>query len=227
MTWSQKSAFNHATYFPLAGAHTTAPCAQCHKNGNYLTVPTSPCSACHMTDFQNATSPVPHTGFSTACDSCHRFSDTTWSQKSAFNHATYFPLAGAHVTAPCAQCHKNNNYLTVPTTPCSACHMADYQNAISPVNHIAAGFPTTCDTCHKFSDTLWSQGTFNHTWFPRNHGNSGGVCSACHTNPSNYAVFSCTICHSQGQTNQQHQGRPGYVYNSQACYSCHPNGRGD
>ena len=36
--------------------------------------------------------------------------------------------------------------------------MTDYQTATRPVNHIAAGFPTTCDTCHKFSDTHWSAG---------------------------------------------------------------------
>jgi hypothetical protein len=300
-TWAQKSAFSHAAYFPLAGAHVTAPCAQCHKNNNYLTVPKNPCSACHLadyqtaispvnhvaaafpttcdtchrfsdtlwsqavfthstftlagvhatqacaachkggvykgtprdcytchlTDFQSATSPVPHNGFPTACDSCHRYTDSTWAQKSAFSHNAYFTLAGAHVTAPCAQCHKNNNYLTVPVGPCSACHLADYQTAISPVNHVAAGFPTTCDTCHKFSDTLWSQAVFNHTWFPRNHGNSGGVCASCHTNPSNYTIFSCTICHSQAATSPptHHNGVAGYVWNSQACYSCHPNGK--
>ncbi len=232
-TWQQKTPFNHATYFALAGAHATSPCTQCHNPpyapspNNYLTVPTSPCSACHQTDFQNATSPVPHTGFPTACDQCHKFTDNTWSQKSAFNHATYFPLAGAHATTTCVNCHKNGNYLTVPTAPCYACHQTDYQNAISPVNHIAAGFPTTCDTCHKFSDTLWSQAVFNHTWFPRNHGNSGGVCSRCHTNPSNYTVFSCTICHTAAQTNPHHNGVSGYVYQSSACYACHPNGGGN
>jgi hypothetical protein len=226
-TWQQKTPFNHSAYFALAGAHTTAPCASCHKNNNYTTIPTSPCSACHMTDFQNATTPVNHAGFATTCDSCHRFSDTTWSQKSAFVHNAYFTLAGAHTTAPCASCHKNNNYTTVPTSPCSACHMTDYQAATSPVNHIAAGFPTTCDTCHKFSDTSWLQATFNHTWFPTNHGNAGGVCASCHTNPSDYLVFTCLTCHSKSQTDQQHQGRAGYVYQSQACYSCHPRGRGD
>ncbi|MFI5166915.1 MAG: hypothetical protein ACHQQS_09870, partial [Thermoanaerobaculales bacterium] len=117
---------------------------------------------------------------------------------------------------------------TVPTSPCYACHATDYQNATSPVNHVASGFPTTCDTCHKFSDTLWTQAVFNHTWFPQNHGSSGGVCSACHTNPANYALFSCTTgCHPQSQTDSQHRGRAGYVYNSTACYSCHPRGSGD
>ncbi len=223
-SWTLASTFNHATYFPLAGVHTTTACANCHVNGNYTTVPTT-CVGCHLSDYQGATTPVNHVGLPTTCNSCHNFADASWTLASTFNHANYFPLAGAHSTTACANCHVNGNYTTVPTGPCYACHATDYQNAISPVNHIAAGFPTTCDTCHKFSDTSWLQGTFNHTWFPINHGNSGGICTVCHTNPSNYAVFSCTTgCHPQSEANQQHQGVPGYVYSSPACYSCHPNG---
>jgi len=223
-SWTQGT-FNHSI-FPLAGVHATIPCSSCHINGNYTTIPTT-CIGCHQTDFQNATAPVNHAGFSTTCTTCHSFSDAAWTLASTFNHASYFPLAGAHTTAPCASCHINGNYTTVPTSPCYACHATDYQNAISPVNHIAAGFPTTCDTCHHFSDTSWTQAVFNHTWFPQNHGNSGGVCATCHTNPSNYAVFSCTTgCHPRSQTDPHHTGVPGYVYDSNACYSCHPRGQG-
>ena len=281
-TWSQKSAFNHSAYFPLAGAHVTAPCAQCHKSGNYLTVATSPCSACHMNDyntakspvnhtaslfpttcdschkfadptwfgatfshttfplvgahattacatchnppyapsannyttvptscygchvkdFNGATTPVPHTGFVTTCDTCHKNTDATWSQKSAFNHSAYFPLAGAHVTAPCAQCHVNNNYLTVATSPCSVCHMNDYNAAKAPVNHVASLFPTTCDSCHKFSDATWFGATFSHTTFPLVGVHATTPCATCHNPPyapsaNNYTTVptSCYGCH--------------------------------
>jgi predicted CXXCH cytochrome family protein len=227
--WSQKSAFSHAAYFSLVGPHATAPCAQCHNPpyapsaNNYLTVPTS-CYGCHQKDFTGATSPVPHTGFATTCDSCHRNTDATWSQKSAFNHAAYFPLAGAHTTAPCAQCHTNGNYLTVPASPCSACHMNDYNTATTPVNHIVAGFPTTCDTCHKFSDVSWTQAVWNHTWFPL-VSNHNVACNRCHTTAGTYTVFNCIGCHTQAQTNSNHTGVRGYVWASPACYSCHPNGR--
>jgi hypothetical protein len=224
-SWTQGT-FNHASVFPLAGVHATTPCASCHINNNYTTVPTT-CFGCHQSTFTTATSPVNHTGFVTTCDTCHNFADAAWTLASSFNHANYFALAGAHTTAACTSCHTGGNFLTVPTSPCYACHATDYQNALSPVNHIAAGFPTTCDTCHKFSDTSWTQAVFNHTWFPQNHGNSGGVCASCHTNPSNYAVFSCTTgCHPQSQTNSNHQGVSGYVYDSNACYSCHPRGQG-
>ena len=34
----------------------------------------------------------------------------------------------------------------------AGCHLADYQRATAP-NHQAAGFPTSCDTCHRPTDS--------------------------------------------------------------------------
>ena len=107
-TW-MLATFSHTT-FPLVGVHATTACATCHNPpyapsaNNYTAVPTT-CYGCHVRDFTAATTPVPHTGFPTTCDSCHKNTDTTWAQKGSFVHNAYFALAGAHVTAPCAQCH--------------------------------------------------------------------------------------------------------------------------
>lgn len=214
--------FNHATTgWALTGAHAALQCAQCHTNNNYKLTSTA-CVTCHLTDYNNAVTPVNHIqlGYPTTCDVCH---DTVAWTDAFFNHNnTGFPLTGAHTTVPCAQCHVNNNYTTVPTD-CYSCHKADYQSTSNP-NHAAAGFPTTCQTCHTTAS--WAGATFNHTWFPINHGNSGGVCSVCHTNSSNYAVFQCTNCHTQTQTAQQHQGVKNYVWNSTNCYQCHATGQG-
>ena len=219
-SWSG-AIFNHtSTGFALTGAHTSLQCSQCHINGNYKLTSTA-CVTCHLTDFNNTTSPNHVTsGFPQTCDLCHN--TTAWIP-SSFNHNnTAFPLTGAHITVPCASCHVNNNYTTVPTD-CYSCHKADYQGTTNP-NHIAAGFPTTCATCH--TTTSWLGAVFNHTWFPTNHGNAAGVCATCHTNSSNYAIFSCTVCHAKAQTDQNHQGIKGYVYNSANCYQCHPKGQG-
>jgi hypothetical protein len=51
------------------------------------------------------------------------------------------------------------------------------------------------------------------------------ACNQCHTNPSSYASFTCTICHTQATTNSHHTGVSGYTWSSPACYQCHPNGR--
>lgn len=218
-TWAGAT-FNHnSTGFALTGAHTTLQCSQCHINGNYK-LTSGACVTCHLKDFNGATNPNHvQAGFPQTCDMCHN--TTAWIP-SSFNHNnTAFPLTGAHQTVPCANCHVNNNYTNLPTD-CYSCHKTDYQNTTNP-NHQAAGFPTTCQTCH--TTTSWQGATFNHTYFPMKHGGASG-CSSCHTNPSDYSVFSCTICHAKSQTDQQHQGVRGYVYNSTNCYQCHPTGQG-
>jgi hypothetical protein len=220
--------FNHAsTGFVLSGAHASLQCTQCHNttfspSGAY-SFTNAACIQCHQTDYKGTNAP-PHAtvGFPTTCDACHNF--TNW-QNATFNHnTTTFPLTGYHATnVTCAQCHVNNNYTTLPTN-CDGCHDADYKGTTNP-NHASAGFPTTCDTCH--ATTSWAGATFNHTYFPTNHGNANGVCATCHTNSSDYSVFQCTGCHGNNNSaNFKHPNVGGYVYNSANCYQCHPKGNG-
>jgi hypothetical protein len=221
--------FDHSqTGFPLTGSHTVPPraCTDCHVNNNY-NLNSTLCITCHQNDFNNAKSPVPHTGFPTTCELCH---DTIAWTDATFNHNnTPFPLTGSHTVPPraCADCHVNNNYTSLPTT-CIGCHQTDYNQTTNP-GHAAQPqfFPTTCQNCHN--TTNWQNATFNHTQytqFPINHGNANGVCSTCHTNSNNYSIFQCTNCHTQSQTDQNHHGVKGYVYNSVNCYQCHSSGGG-
>ena len=218
--------FDHSTTgFTLTGAHTSVACASCHVNGNYnLTSANTTCVSCHQKDYNSTNNPVhSQVGFPTTCDVCH--STTNWTS-ATFNHnTTTFPLTGAHTTVACTNCHVNNNYTTLPTA-CVGCHQSDYNGTTNP-NHASAGFPTTCATCH--TTTAWTGATFNHTYFPTNHGNANGVCATCHTNSSDYTVFTCTGCHEHGGNNSanfRHPNVGGYVYNSVNCYQCHRNGRG-
>lgn len=219
VSWSGAK-FNHnGTGFPLTGAHATVQCSQCHLNGNYK-LTNAACVSCHLTDYNKTNNPNhAQAGFPQQCEVCHN--TTSWIPATFDHSKTSFPLTGAHTTVPCVQCHVNNNYINVPTD-CYSCHKKDYDGTTDP-NHKAAGFPTTCQICH--STNSWQGAVFNHTWFPMRHGGAS-TCSNCHTNPSNYSVFSCTICHGKTQTDQQHQGVSGYVYNSPNCYQCHPNGQG-
>jgi hypothetical protein len=215
--------FDHSTTgWALTGFHLTMACQQCHVNGNYkLTSANTVCVSCHQTDYNNTNNPNhAQVGFPTTCDVCH--STTNWSNASFNHNNTTFPLTGAHTTVACTLCHVNNNYTTLPTD-CYGCHSTDYNGTTNP-NHKSAGFPTTCATCH--TTTSWAGATFNHTWWPTNHGGANGVCATCHTNPNDYSVFQCTNCHQKAQTDQNHQGVNGYVYNSVNCYQCHKNGGG-
>jgi DnaJ-class molecular chaperone len=83
------------------------------------------------------------------------------------------------------------------STACYSCHQTDYASTAAPAPpHAAAGFPTTCQTCHNTSS--FAGATFNHatTPFPL----TGA-----------HLAVACANCHGDGV----------YVGKSTACYSCH------
>jgi predicted CXXCH cytochrome family protein len=217
-TWLGATFDHSTTSFPLTGAHLTVACTQCHTNNNYLTLPTN-CYGCHQADFTGTTNPAHvSAGFPTDCTLCHTTSNWT---SSTFNHATVFPLVGAHATLACAQCHTNNNYTTVPTT-CYGCHQSDFTGATNP-SHIAAAFPTTCSTCHNTSN--WTTVTFDHALYA-NYALTGVhatlTCIQCHVN-NNYTATStaCYSCHQSdftGTTNPNHV-TAGFPTDCSLCHS--------
>jgi hypothetical protein len=219
------STFNHASVFPLTGYHATMACAGCHVNNNYTTLKTT-CDGCHDALYQTTNNPAhAAAGFPTTCDTCH--TTTSWAGASFNHNNTPFPLTGAHTSVACNLCHVNNVFAGTPTD-CYSCHKADYNGTTNP-NHATAGWPTaSCATCH--TTTAWLPGTLPssyHTFFPLNHGNANGVCTTCHTNSSDYSVFTCTGCHGgNNAANFHHPNVNGYVYNSVNCYACHKNGGG-
>jgi len=212
--------FNHNGVFPLVGVHASQACAVCHKTVQYKGTPRD-CVGCHQANY-NATKNPSHAaaGFPTACDSCHKPTDALWTGGS-FNHNATFPLVGVHASQACAACHKNNLYRGTPRD-CVGCHQANY-NATANPSHPAAGFPTTCDTCHKPTAATWAPASFNHT-FPR-VGVHNVACQQCHTTPNNFAVYNCLACHERKRMDDKHKSMNGYRYDSVACYACHPTGR--
>ena len=225
--WKPATFEHSTTQFPLTGAHLSVACNQCHASG-YVNTPKD-CYSCHKTNFDNTTNPNHVTAnFPTDCTKCH--STSAW-KPATFDHATtQFPLTGAHTSVDCAKCHASG-YTNTPTD-CYSCHKTNYDNTTNP-NHKALGFQTACQDCH--STTKWAGATFDHDgkYFPIYSGQHRGewsVCTDCHTNPSNYKVFSCINCHehnNKSEVDKDHQGVGGYSYDSQACYRCHPKGEED
>jgi hypothetical protein len=213
--------FDHSkTAFPLTGAHIPLACSSCHASGVFVGLSTT-CVACHQADFQKTTNPNHVTsGFPTDCQVCHNTG--AW-VPSIFDHSkTVFPLTGAHTAVACANCHVGGRYAGTPTD-CYSCHKSQYTAVTNP-NHVAASFPTTCQTCHN--TTAWTGATFTHTWFPIYSGHHQGkwtTCADCHANPADYAPFTCNACHTHNKTDtdSHHGGVRNYVYNGTACYSCH------
>lgn len=223
------SAVDHS-FFPLVGGHAIANCFSCHTGGDFEEVPDD-CYSCHSKDF-NATTNPDHAqlNFSTDCQECHTL-DPGWSP-TTFDHDKIFPLTGAHsdVRNDCQKCHIDGNYSNTPTD-CYSCHTDNY-NATTNPPHIQVNFGTDCESCH--STSAWQPATFDHDgqFFPIYSGEHNGqwdACSDCHTDQNNYAVFSCLTCHEHNQTDtdSEHNGVNGYVYESTACLSCHPTGGGE
>ncbi|MEW5976803.1 MAG: hypothetical protein AB1898_13450 [Acidobacteriota bacterium] len=216
--------FDHSTTrFPLTGAHSSITCSSCHRNGTYAGLDSS-CVSCHLDAYTATTNPN-HVAanFPRDCQVCH--STAQW-RGAVFDHSrTRFPLTGAHLSVQCVSCHVGGRYAGTPVD-CYSCHRIEYETVTNP-NHLSAGFPRTCETCH--TTITWSGARFEHR-FPIYSGAHQGkwtTCNDCHTNPTNYAVFSCTNCHehSQSRMDEKHRQVGGYVYNSVNCYSCHPQGK--
>ncbi len=212
-------------FFPLTLGHDIQDCNECHTTGNYSDV-SSDCVSCHQNDYNNTTNPNHiSTGFSTDCVSCHttnpNWTPTTW------DHNDIYPLNGAHanIADDCVACH-NGDYSNTPNT-CVGCHQDDYNNTTDP-NHISAQFPDDCMLCH--TESAWLPSTFDHDgqYFPiynGAHGEAWNSCTECHTNPGNYGVFTCISCHTSSETNNDHSEVKDYVYESNACLQCHPDGK--
>jgi hypothetical protein len=224
-TGSEDGAFNHdASAFPLTGAHITTDCASCHTDG-YAGTPTV-CSECHTPDFNQATNPNHvEIGLTNDCETCHT-TNPGWQPASFDVHNDYYVLAGAHTTIDCNSCHETQ-YSGTPNT-CIGCHLDDYNQTTDP-QHAIAQFSTDCLICH--TENAWEPSTFDHDnqYFPIYSGEHQGEwnsCIECHTTSSNYALFSCIDCHEHNQPDMddEHNDVTGYVYNSNACFDCHPQG---
>ncbi len=218
--------------FPLDGAHFTAACTECHGRANELVFERigMDCSQCHTLDFQATTQPN-HTvaGFGMDCSSCHDPLARDWGGGSFH---LFFPLEGGHSGVSCAQCHTTANYSDA-SPECVSCHLTDFNATTSP-NHAQSGFPTDCSLCHD-NNISWAPASFtihDAEYFPIYSGKHQGEwssCTDCHTNPSNFSLFSCIDCHEhsdQADLADEHNDVSGYIFQSTACFQCHPNGNG-
>jgi hypothetical protein len=222
-SWSSGSAsFNHSQFYPLSGAHQTASCTSCHANGIYKGTPRD-CYSCHQEDFRQTRSPNHVSGgFSTACETCHRAGGPGWVSTN-FRHTSAFPLNGTHASVSCADCHGDGVY-NGRSSECSSCHLADYQRTTDP-NHAAAGFPTTCQTCHRSGGPDWGSGSFNHNSFFQLSGtHATSDCASCHEN----GVYKgtpreCYACHQSAyqRTSNPNHASAGFPT---TCQTCHRSG---
>lgn len=210
--------FDHnRTDFPLTGAHQQVDCKDCHTNG-FQGTPTD-CEACHLPDYQQAMNPNhQQLGFPMDCASCHT-TDPDWTPVN-FDHDTYHVLKDAHklIENNCAACH-NSTFTNTPNT-CAGCHIADYNQATSP-NHLSAGFPTDCESCH--TEDSWAPANFDHNTFYELKGAHALIannCAECHNSTFTNTPTTCIGCHTAdyNQTTNPNHLSTGFPTD---CESCH------
>ena len=214
--------------FPLVGVHNIADCIKCHQSESLhrFDVLGVECVDCHRDNYMATTSPNhANANFSTECSQCHFIYAYEWGG-TGFNHS-FFSLTKGHANIECARCHLNGNYTNL-SPECYSCHQADYNSTTNPV-HLGSCYPTDCKLCHT-TNPGWGPVDFSQhdsQYFPITSGkHSGFSCVQCHINPGDCSQYSCTVCHSQSETNGNHGEVGGYSYSSNACYSCHPRGNG-
>jgi hypothetical protein len=184
-------AMHKKSRYPLAGAHASVACNDCHKLGaagrtdkilpfrwNDMT-----CTACHADphhgEFKDAQEKRRSDGTPFGCEACHNV--RSWADVKGFDHSkTKFPLLGAHRAVKCGDCHKvpvgeKEIQFKGTTKICEDCHKDAH------AGQFAKAGKTPCDDCHNA--TAWVPSTFDHdtrTHFPLQGGHFGVACDKCH-----------------------------------------------
>ncbi|MFQ5866245.1 MAG: hypothetical protein ACE5IW_13565, partial [bacterium] len=146
------------------------------------------------------------------------------------NHdADFFPIfSGTHQEAwqECAECHVSAGAFQVVS--CTDCHAHERSKTDSEHSGMTGYAYATenCLICHPTG----IKGDFadHDRFFPISTGPHDRACIDCHVEPTNPTVFECILCHSHNQQkmDDKHLGKvKDYVYESTACYDCHPDGK--
>ncbi len=211
--------FAHAaTGFALEGAHAPPPCGSCHADLVFAHVPTA-CADCHAD---------PHRGeLGVECSSCH--APVTWENRATIfevHDRSLFPLTGVHAVTDCEACHRGVPPFEFEATPldCVACHQAAFEATNEP-DHVAAGFPTSCELCHDtvtFDEASFAAGVgFDHdAFFPLIGSHRPLDCSSCHSQGFAGTPTDCFSCHRddyEGTTDPDHQAA-GFPTDCEACH---------
>jgi len=224
---------SHDAAFPIfSGEHqgTWDRCGDCHPDPSTYAV--FSCFACHPrpeTDEKHAGIPG-YSYDSISCLGCHPSGSAEGGDVG--NHdKNFFPIfSGTHASAwaTCAECHIVAGDFSLFS--CIDCHEHD-RTSMDPRHQGIPGYgydSLLCYGCHPTGEG----GNFlehDQLYFPIYSGKHAGKwddCTTCHINPADWSDFSCIGCHEhrQSEMDDKHSDVPDYVYDSQACYECHPNG---
>ncbi len=174
--------------------------------------PRSSCLSCHDRDYQ-----ATHDAEPRRRRLPHDLRDlsqapATRRSRRRFDHAASFPLVGTHAQQPAPRCHVGNVYRARRATA-SGCHRDDYHRTTTP-NHAAAGFPTTCENCHRPTDaTLRGPTSITRPCFRSSGQHAQQACATCHANNvfgARHATASAAIATAYDRTTTPNHAAAGF-----------------
>ncbi len=206
--------------YPLKGMHIKVECAKCHipagKDTIYK-VRFEACLNCHKDPHDNQFAAAP---YSNRCETCHTVVDFHRATFTIIKHrATRFPLVGAHVAVPCADCHKQGaTGRTDKVLPfhfedrtCTACHKDPHKGEFNDrmARRRANGTLFGCEACHN-AKTWADVNGFDHskTKFALVGAHRTVACGDCHKAATNYesrfkgTSHLCEACHNDAHDSQ-------------------------
>ena len=194
----------HSGQKPKDALHVNAggQCAQCHDTSNWRAVL-----------FDHGMLDARLSGSCATCHNADRPSDSIHRQ----------------LSSSCGECHGTRHWK--PATfdhrsaaasgkQCVSCH-----NAERPKDTLHRDVQAGCGSCHGTS--RWKPATFDHGRYFRLDGDHRASCRTCHTDPSNYKLYTCYNCHEHSPSKVAAEHREEGIYNYQNCIRCHRSGSGD
>ena len=220
--------------YPLKGMHTKVECVKCHIAAGKDTVykvKFEACNNCHKDPHDNQFAAAP---YNNRCEPCHTVVDFHRATFTIAKHkSTRFPLVGAHVAVPCADCHKQGaagrSDKVLPfhfeDRNCTSCHKDPHKGEFSDrmTRKRANGAPFGCEACHNARSWADING-FDHskTKFALVGAHRTVACGDCHKPTTNYesrfkgTSHQCEACHNDAH-DSQFVARDGKTH----CADCH------
>ena len=221
------------TLFPLNGGHATLDCAECHPptaQGRSQYVGVSPdCAACHRAEYDATTDPAARPVGLPA-----RLRATATRRARGAARASTTRARASRSPARTCRCRATLSWRRRVQGQGPGLRVLPPRRVRRdgrPARTSRLGFPVSCEGCHNTTTWGGARSTTTARYFPIYSGAHNGrwaSCSTCHTNPTNYATFTCLSCHParrpRGDRREALAGRRATSYDSPACYSCHPRG---
>ena len=241
----------HPASGECSGCHTTANWNPTDLPANHIPIPAADgpnCGLCHSNESDFSVYVMNHVNITSNCAECHgpglafaNMAPPTLKEPPT-NH---IPIPA---NTPCEDCHSASQFTNfdgstmdhavVASTPCSTCHEAGKSFAGTPLvqTRPAAPHPATgeCSNCHTTANWNASALPANHIPLPTA---DNGNCALCHTNPSDYSVYTmnhvniagnCAQCHGPGLSfanmsppTLQEPPVNHIPYNGAPCEDCH------